>query len=292
LGENISAVAARLFGSLFVTAADNTDVLKASPADSASGVRLSADSDSYTFAEGYAYVIHFNYGATDQVVIPSGNAPATPPAAVDNDTTGDKQSSGKSSSTTNKVTGSSNGGTGTGNGSTGTGTNGSSTGDNGDSTTSAEEGSPTITEEPSKNIPDKMTPTDNGPGSNDPAGGGTGIVDKVPPVDDGAGASGWALINLILAAIAAALALVALIRVIGARRRTETAISALGIFMLAVSLVVAVAGIVIFIVTEDMSSKMIMTDEWTIWQAVLAVIAVVGSVFARNGRDEKKVSEE
>jgi hypothetical protein len=58
--------------------------------------------------------------------------------------------------------------------------------------------------------------------------------------------------------------------------------------MLVISLVLAVAGIVLFIATEDMTQPMVAADEWTLLQAVLAIIATVGSVYATKSKFMKE----
>ncbi|MCL2032855.1 MAG: InlB B-repeat-containing protein [Methanomassiliicoccaceae archaeon] len=96
----------------------------------------------------------------------------------------------------------------------------------------------------------------------------------------------WALLNLILALIGIVIAIVAVVD--GMRkekeregRRDETAKSAGRSFAwMLVAAIAAVAGILFFIITEDMSLPMTFVDKWTVINAIIFVIVVIAAALA------------
>ena len=86
-----------------------------------------------------------------------------------------------------------------------------------------------------------------------------------------------------------------LIRYIGKKREeeedkqtgktTETEIKKKGLARL-LSLIPAIAAVVTFILTEDMSQPMQMVDKWTLLMAVYLVVNVVMAVIAHKTKDE------
>jgi uncharacterized repeat protein (TIGR02543 family) len=105
-----------------------------------------------------------------------------------------------------------------------------------------------------------------------------------------ASASSWALINLLITIagvlLAAALALSVALR----RRKDEQGSEAsddderyartkgLRMALLCVGIVIALANIIIFVMTQDMSAPMVWVDAWTVLMAVLFIIQIVALV--------------
>ena len=110
-----------------------------------------------------------------------------------------------------------------------------------------------------------------------------------------AAASGaWALLNLIMGALTALGSIVMLARYIGKKRdedkdqmgnTTETKINKKGLARL-LSLIPAIAAVVTFLLTEDMTQPMQMTDKWTLLMAVYLVANVIMAVIAHKTKDE------
>ena len=55
---------------------------------------------------------------------------------------------------------------------------------------------------------------------------------------------------------------------------------------------VAIGSVVLFILTEDMSLPMAMTDEWTIWMIIIAVVELVLLLVGRHWKDVDDDEEE
>jgi len=93
----------------------------------------------------------------------------------------------------------------------------------------------------------------------------------------------WALVNLIFAIAGAILAIVTGIR---SRKQKKQGNDSdmrekkrrLG-WIIAV-IVLAVAGIIVFFLTEDMSGKMVFVDRWTIVNAVIFALGIASYVLA------------
>ena len=115
--------------------------------------------------------------------------------------------------------------------------------------------------------------------------------------DDG-GSSGakWALVNLILAVVGGIAALFTLARVFfrkgkdnkesssnnkSTREYKETK-DTTNLLWLAATVIAGIVGIIVFILTENMSLPMRLVDWWTILNAVLLVIGAIGAVFTFN----------
>ena len=56
--------------------------------------------------------------------------------------------------------------------------------------------------------------------------------------------------------------------------------------------IVAIASVVLFILTEDMSLPMVLIDNWTIWMVVLAVVELVLLLVGRHWKDVEEDDEE
>ena len=130
------------------------------------------------------------------------------------------------------------------------------------------------------------------------------IVDPEPPL---ANDSHWALLNLILAIVSAILAIVMIITfIVGKkddddddpngtgtkaaedeedRKKKRNALKFLG-------LIPGIGGIILFLLTEDMTAKMQFTDKWTIWMAIIAIIALVLMIVIRNKKADKEEEEQ
>ena len=131
------------------------------------------------------------------------------------------------------------------------------------------------------------------------------IVDPEPPLTPGEPT--WALINLLLAAFTTILGAVMMILYFHKKKDDEDDNESDNkeedekarkrhLILRIVTCVLAVASIVVFILTEDMSLKMALVDKWTILMGVLAVAGIVTSIFSRktknNDEDEASVNPE
>lgn len=121
----------------------------------------------------------------------------------------------------------------------------------------------------------------------------TTIIDDPAPL---ANTGFWALINLICAIITAILCLIMLIRYFGKRREEdeetgeETEIKRKGLIRL-LSLIPAIAAIIIFILTEDMTLPMQLVDKWTLLMVVILIIQIIVAIFAKKKKDEEEGDE-
>jgi len=122
------------------------------------------------------------------------------------------------------------------------------------------------------------------------------IIDPDPtPLDPGAA---WALINLLCTILSVALAVALFIK----KKEDEEAKNQEEIEstnrrirnMKIVAVVLAVAAIIIFIFTEDMTLPMTMVDKWTILMAVIAVGSVITTWlgYRRTDKDDQQGSEQ
>jgi uncharacterized repeat protein (TIGR02543 family) len=120
------------------------------------------------------------------------------------------------------------------------------------------------------------------------AGGLRALIDQIlngeVPLFGGDGM--WALLNLLLAAIGCALAVCTLItRIIARRKKSGEEADRAGreepgyrrghIAWLAVLILLGICGIVLFVLTEDMTQLMSLMDKWTIWQAAITLLAII-----------------
>ena len=121
------------------------------------------------------------------------------------------------------------------------------------------------------------------------------INPETPPKAENQGA--WALINLIAAILTVLLSLIMLIRYIGKKRdeeeeqngemtkTTETEVKKKGLARL-LSLIPAIASVIVFILTEDMTLPMQWVDKWTLLMAVILVVNVILAIIAHKTKDE------
>jgi uncharacterized repeat protein (TIGR02543 family) len=120
----------------------------------------------------------------------------------------------------------------------------------------------------------------------------------------------WALVNLILCIAGAIIAAIAVIRAMKRRKEEEGGFEYQSEYLeeneekraeeknrrewLVVAIIMAVAGIVLFLLTEDMRNMMVLLDRWTIANAIIFVILNVAIRFAfkrKEGDDEEKEAE-
>ena len=101
----------------------------------------------------------------------------------------------------------------------------------------------------------------------------------------------WALVNLLCAIATALLSVVMLIRYFGRRNEEdeetgeETEIRRKGAVRLA-SIIPAIGAIIAFILTEDMTNPMIMTDKWTIMMIVILAVQCIVAIAAKKKSDD------
>jgi hypothetical protein len=99
--------------------------------------------------------------------------------------------------------------------------------------------------------------------------------------------SAWALINLLLTILTGLLMISALVMIY--RNKKNERIDAkyangLRIFNIAAVIV----AVVMFILTEDMTQPMQLTDKWTIWMAVIAIVEVIFTVVSALKHSEEE----
>ena len=114
---------------------------------------------------------------------------------------------------------------------------------------------------------------------------GRGADDEA--IGDGGG-DAWALLNLILMGIGILAVLAVLFRIIITKKK-------LHIVWVVLTGIFAVGGVVLFILTEDMTKPMVVVDFWTIFQAIIAVLCVAAAVMCFLGKkkeSDKKEGEE
>ncbi|MCL2509773.1 MAG: hypothetical protein FWF07_01670 [Methanomassiliicoccaceae archaeon] len=89
-----------------------------------------------------------------------------------------------------------------------------------------------------------------------------------------AGKSGnFGIANLVLMILALIIGIIAI--VVGVRKNAEGKASVTAAVAGLLTLVVGIASVIAFFLTEDLSASMTSTDNWTVWMAVLFVVAVV-----------------
>ncbi len=212
--------------------------------------------------DGIAYTITNTHVPTPA---PAPGGGGTDPDPTDDPTPGPGTNpSGTDPSDDPTPTGGSNGGTAGGNG-----------GGNGGGTTILTGAAGTVN-------PGNPVPT----GINDPAT--TVIDDPEPPLAINAY---WALINLLCAIATALLSIIMLVRYFGKRHEEdeetgeETEIKRKGGVRLA-SIIPAVAAIIAFILTEDMTNPMIMVDKWTLLMVVILAVQIVVAIIAKTKKHD------
>ena len=105
-----------------------------------------------------------------------------------------------------------------------------------------------------------------------------GIVDKIIGKK---GEPAWALANLILMGLGILATLAAIFKVIVTKHKRR-------IVSCVLAAVFGVAGVITFILTEDMDNPMIIVDFWTILQAVIACLCIAFAIKAFQSKKEKE----
>ncbi len=115
------------------------------------------------------------------------------------------------------------------------------------------------------------------------------ITEPETPLAAGNGAA-WALVNLILTVFTGILSVVLLIGYFRNKREDEEYededVKRKGAMRL-FSIAPAVAAVVVFILTEDMSLPMTMVDQWTILMAIIALVQCGVTYMSRKEREEE-----
>jgi len=83
----------------------------------------------------------------------------------------------------------------------------------------------------------------------------------------------YGISNLVFAILALIIGIIAI--AVGVRKNAEGKASVTAAVAGLFSLIVGIASIIVFFLTEDLSLSMTATDNWTVWMAVLFVVAVV-----------------
>ncbi len=55
---------------------------------------------------------------------------------------------------------------------------------------------------------------------------------------------------------------------------------------------VAVLAVVLFLLTEDMTQKMVLLDKWTLWMLVIAIGQIVVAFFSRKTQKDDENDDE
>jgi heme/copper-type cytochrome/quinol oxidase subunit 2 len=131
---------------------------------------------------------------------------------------------------------------------------------------------------------------------------------QVPLTAGSFGQYAWALLNLIMALAGIVLGVVTALRAIARKKREDEGTDEYEAYetedeaqkrkqrrlvFLIGSILMAVLGIVVFLVTEDITRLMVLIDNWTIVNFIILVVEVLGSILAfKRKKQDKKVSEE
>lgn len=111
------------------------------------------------------------------------------------------------------------------------------------------------------------------------------IDDEDTPLSKGP-AGHWALLNLILAIFTALVSVLLLVFYFKNKNADDDEeVKRMGIFRM-LSIVSAIAAVALFILTEDMSLPMAITDKWTLLMAVFALFNVVFAFLAKKQTEE------
>lgn len=128
------------------------------------------------------------------------------------------------------------------------------------------------------------------------------VEDEDTPLSKGP-AGYWALLNLIFAIFTVLTSIVLLVLYFKGKKEEEDEydeydeyeeepeLKRKGIFRL-LSIVPAIASVILFILTEDMSLPMIIVDEWTLWMAIVAVVNVVLAILSKKKLDDDNVDDD
>ena len=95
--------------------------------------------------------------------------------------------------------------------------------------------------------------------------------------------SSWALVNLLLAFFGTILAAVIITRAVVTKKKV-------GVLWVVLTGIMAVLGVVLFVLTENMKNPMVLTDFWTIIHAVIAAVAILFAVFSYIKKQQDKAA--
>ena len=106
-----------------------------------------------------------------------------------------------------------------------------------------------------------------------------------------AGKSGnFAVLNLILAILALFIGIAAIFEGVW-RKKEDGKMSGTAVISGLLALIAGIVSIIVFFLTEDLSAPMITTDNWTVWMAVLFVVAVILAAIAFRAGGNKKAGK-
>ncbi len=125
-----------------------------------------------------------------------------------------------------------------------------------------------------------------------------------------AGGSSWALYNLILTILTSLLS-IALLEGYFKDQKEEEEESDEQIMALAMkeeepeekkidrklvtrilSIVFSIGALILFFLTEDMTNPMSLTDKWTVWHVIIALIQCVDALLSKKSKDEEEKADE
>jgi lysylphosphatidylglycerol synthetase-like protein (DUF2156 family) len=104
----------------------------------------------------------------------------------------------------------------------------------------------------------------------------------------------WAFINLVLILVGVTVALITLLFVLPPKKREEDEMERkyrLDIMMFALTTILAVVGIALFLITEDVTRPIVMIDKWTALNVLILGLEVVTMVLAGVFAYKKKENE-
>ena len=109
----------------------------------------------------------------------------------------------------------------------------------------------------------------------------------------------WALMNLIMALVGVILAAVLLVKSIFKKRQKDdtyydynneddTNIKKRRVIISIVTIALGIVGLIVFLLTEDMTKLMVLLDRWTIVNGIILLLEIIGSVIAFRGKKKEK----
>lgn len=131
------------------------------------------------------------------------------------------------------------------------------------------------------------------------------IVDSEVPMLGSGGLDSWALINLILSIAGMLIALVTLMKLLIRRRyRENTYMEDYSGYeyevkrkvksyrrWLVLTIAAGICGVILFLLTQDLSKLMVLADKWTIASALFFIVGIVGMVLTFKIADEADTDE-
>lgn len=102
----------------------------------------------------------------------------------------------------------------------------------------------------------------------------------------------WALLNLILAILTVLVSAVLLIGYFTRKKKDdeqeeeEQEVKRKGLIRV-LSVIPAIGAVILFLLTEDMSNPMALTDQWTVWMFVIALVNVAAAFFSKKSEKDQ-----